>query len=73
MQKEGITAVIVYPMNALAEDQLQRMREMLAGTGVSFGMYVGKTPDRAENITGVRLPAGSSKADYTSQAGRGSS
>ncbi|OYU42168.1 MAG: hypothetical protein CFE44_25550, partial [Burkholderiales bacterium PBB4] len=37
----GITAVIVYPMNALAEDQLQRMRALLAGTGVSFGMYVG--------------------------------
>lgn len=32
----GITAVIVYPMNALAEDQLQRMRALLAGTGVSF-------------------------------------
>lgn len=65
--EEGITAVIVYPMNALAEDQLQRMREMLAGTGVSFGMYVGKTPDREENITGVRLPAGSSQADYTAK------
>jgi len=61
---EGITAVIVYPMNALAEDQLQRMRELLAGTGVTFGMYVGKTPNREENITGVRLPAGSSQADY---------
>jgi ATP-dependent helicase YprA (DUF1998 family) len=65
--EEGITAVIVYPMNALAEDQLQRMREMLAGTGVSFGMYVGKTPDREENITGVRLPAGSSQADYAAK------
>jgi hypothetical protein len=60
----GITAVIVYPMNALAEDQLQRMRELLAGTGVTFGMYVGKTPDSESNITGQRLPAGSSVADY---------
>lgn len=32
------------PMNALAEDQLQRMRALLAGTGVTLGMYVGKTP-----------------------------
>ena len=64
MAAEGILSVIVYPMNALAEDQLQRMREMLAGTGVTFGMYVGKTPDREENLTGVRLPAGSSQADY---------
>lgn len=60
----GITAVIVYPMNALAEDQLQRMRALLAGTGVSFGMYVGKTPRNEADVTGVRLPPGSTAADY---------
>ena len=60
----GITAVIVYPMNALAEDQLQRMRALLAGTGVSFGMYVGKTPRLEADVTGVRLPPGSTAADY---------
>ncbi|MAC32072.1 MAG: helicase [Haliea sp.] len=60
----GITAVIVYPMNALAEDQLQRMRELLVGTGVTFGMYVGKTPNSEANVAGVRLPAGSTLADY---------
>jgi len=31
-------AVIVYPMNALAEDQLGRLRGLLAGTGITFGM-----------------------------------
>jgi hypothetical protein len=60
----GITAVIVYPMNALAEDQLQRMRALLAGTGVTFGMYVGKTPRTEADVTGVRLPPGSTAADY---------
>ena len=60
----GVTAVIVYPMNALAEDQLQRMRELLAGTGVTFGMYVGKTPQQDSDVSGVRLPPGSSAADY---------
>jgi hypothetical protein len=60
----GITAVIVYPMNALAEDQLQRMRELLAGTGISFGMYVGKTPRKEADVTGQRLPPGASAADY---------
>jgi len=60
----GIIAVIVYPMNALAEDQLQRLRALLAGTGVSFGMYVGKTPDTEADVTGVRLPPGSTSADY---------
>jgi ATP-dependent helicase YprA (DUF1998 family)/SOS-response transcriptional repressor LexA len=60
----GISAVIVYPMNALAEDQLWRLRSLLAGTGVSFGMYVGKTPERDNQIAGIRLATGSSLADY---------
>ena len=33
----GIVAVLVYPMNALAEDQLDRLRVLLAGSGISFG------------------------------------
>ena len=60
----GISAVIVYPMNALAEDQLMRLRGLLAGTGIPFGLYVGKTPEREAEVAGHRLPAGSSKADY---------
>ena len=60
----GISAVIVYPMNALAEDQLMRLRGLLAGTGIPFGMYVGKTPEHEADVAGVRLPAGSSRADY---------
>ncbi len=60
----GISAVIVYPMNALAEDQLQRLRSLLAGTGIPFGMYVGKTPEYERELAGIRLPAGSSRADY---------
>ena len=63
----GITAVIVYPMNALAEDQLQRMRELLVGTGVTFGMYVGKTPRTEADVNGVRLAPGSTRADYDSR------
>ena len=54
----GISAVIVYPMNALAEDQLMRLRSLLAGTGVSFGMYVGKTPENESGVAGIRLPRG---------------
>lgn len=60
----GISAVIVYPMNALAEDQLVRIRGLLAGTGVPFGIYVGKTPEREADVSGARLPPGSSRADY---------
>jgi len=60
----GIVAVIVYPMNALAEDQLGRLRGLLAGTGVSFGMYIGKTPERTADVAGVRLSDKSSRVDF---------
>ncbi len=60
----GISAVIVYPMNALAEDQLTRLRFLLAGSGISFGMYVGKTPETESGVSGFRLADGASRADY---------
>lgn len=60
----GIAAVLVYPMNALAEDQLDRLRGILAGSGIAFGMYVGKTPELEREVLGVRMPQGSSNADY---------
>ena len=60
----GIVAVIVYPMNALAEDQLGRLRELLAGTGISFGMYIGKTPEKTADAPGKKLKDGSSQLDY---------
>jgi len=59
---EGITAVIVYPMNSLAEDQLGRLRGLLAGTGISFGLYVGKTPEQTSQVSGQR--SGTSKTSY---------
>ncbi len=63
----GIAAVLVYPMNALAEDQLGRLRELLAGSGITFGMYVGKTPERESDVSGIRLSPGSSREDYRVQ------
>jgi len=39
----GPKAILMYPMNALANDQLRRIRERLAGSGVSFGRYTGET------------------------------
>jgi len=66
----GIIAIFVYPMNALAEDQLGRLRGLLAGTGIPFGMYVGKTPENNAGIAGEQLPRGSSRADYEAAAER---
>lgn len=63
----GIVAVIVYPMNALAEDQLGRLRELLAGSGVTFGMYIGKTPEKKSEAPGRKLAKGSSQQEYFKQ------
>lgn len=61
----GVRAMILYPMNALANDQLKRMRELLAGTPITFGRYTGDTqeeePDALskwndENPGQVKLP-----------------
>ena len=41
--ESGVMAIIIYPMNALVNDQLERLRDMLAGSGVSFGRYTGET------------------------------
>lgn len=37
----GIKAIILYPMNALASDQAERLAKLIGGTGVSAGLYVG--------------------------------
>lgn len=42
----GIKAVIIYPMNALANDQLSRLIALLGGVeGVTFGRYTGDSPE----------------------------
>jgi ATP-dependent helicase YprA (DUF1998 family) len=41
----GIKALILYPMNALANDQYDRFTKYLAGTGVTFARYTGDTPE----------------------------
>ncbi len=38
----GLTAILVYPMNALANDQLVRIEEILADAGLSGAVTVGK-------------------------------
>src|SRR5262245_11792196 len=51
-------------MNALAEDQLLRLRGLLSGTRIPFGMYVGKTPERHDEVAGERLAANTTRAEY---------
>lgn len=39
----SVKAIFVYPMNALATDQRNRLRSVLPGSGVSYGRYTGDT------------------------------
>lgn len=64
----GIRAVVLYPMNALAEDQLGRLRELMVGTGIPFAMYVGKTPQHESEVNGERCQP--SRADYRKRVER---
>jgi superfamily II DNA/RNA helicase/very-short-patch-repair endonuclease len=38
-----VKAVLIYPMNALANDQRDRIRRLLTGTQIGFGVYTGET------------------------------
>ena len=41
----GVRALLLYPMNALANDQIKRLRQILAHVPhITFGRYVGDTP-----------------------------
>ncbi|WP_028925071.1 DEAD/DEAH box helicase [Pseudonocardia acaciae] len=45
----GVRALLLYPMNALANDQLKRLRQMLARTPqITFGRYTGDTEYSAQ-------------------------
>lgn len=47
----GIVAIVIYPMNALAEDQLRRLRSLLRGTGITFGRYTGQTKGTRKEVS----------------------
>lgn len=42
----GVRALLIYPMNALVNDQLDRLRKLLAGTGITFGRYTSELKER---------------------------
>ena len=56
LKRPGVRAMILYPMNALANDQRERLGEIckaLQETGSefqpTFGQYIGQTPDNARD------------------------
>ena len=57
----GTKAILLYPMNALANDQLVRLRELIrdSGSGITFALYTGDSQTVAaalgEPVTGHEL------------------
>lgn len=52
----GTKAVLLYPMNALANDQLKRLRRLLRGTGLTFARYTGDTQRQTNGGESDDLP-----------------
>ncbi|QBD80732.1 DEAD/DEAH box helicase [Ktedonosporobacter rubrisoli] len=60
LHKPGVRALLLYPMNALANDQLRRLRHVLAHyPAITFGRYTGETEEqnnRAEERFRAQFP-----------------
>jgi ATP-dependent helicase YprA (DUF1998 family) len=52
----GVRAMLIYPMNALANDQMERLRELLRDyPSITFGSYTGQTEEEYHKaLTGYR-------------------
>lgn len=44
----GVRAVLIYPLNALVNDQLDRLRVLLRGTDITFGRYTSELDEKAD-------------------------
>lgn len=50
----GVRALLLYPMNALANDQMKRLRDLLADyPDITFGRYTGETIEKEEKAIEV--------------------
>ena len=51
---DNVRAIIIYPMNALANDQVKRLRQyLLKYPDISFGIYTGETKEKREDALGI--------------------
>jgi len=61
LDQPGVRALLLYPMNALANDQVKRLRRLLADfPEITFGRYVGETEHsrvKAEDDFRARYPS----------------
>lgn len=49
---DGVRAILLYPMNALVNDQMDRVRSILQSyPSITFGYFTGDTPEKADKRT----------------------
>lgn len=54
----GIRAILLYPMNALVNDQIDRVRKILTGfPDIRYGFFTGETEERSSNKLRERMSA----------------
>ncbi len=63
----GLKAIFVYPMNALSNDQLARLRVVLSGTEITFGQWIGSTPKKSSDTKHIDRFDGSSRSTYLAE------
>ncbi len=51
----GVRALLVYPLNALVNDQMERLRVLLKGTSITFGRFTSELPNQARR-TDIHMP-----------------
>lgn len=60
LMRPGVRAILLYPMNALANDQMKRLRAILSNyPAITFGRYVGETegkPKEAQKVFERNFP-----------------
>lgn len=44
----GVRAILIYPLNALVNDPMERLRVLLKGTDITFGRFTGELRDEAD-------------------------
>lgn len=63
---KGVRTIVIYPMNALANDQLDRLRRLLVDVPeITFGRYTGETPQNRTGISAEELEHIASNERYS--------